>query len=110
MRRGSIVIIAQRGVYEGKPRPAVIIQAEALLDHPSVLVCLIGDGGSDGSRPFYRVPLEPSPANGLRKASVIMVDKIVTIRKDRLRQEIGQLDVATLGHLNGALALFQGLT
>ena len=47
IHRGDVVIIAQKGVYEGKPRPAVVIQSEALLaDHPSISVCLIWSAAS----------------------------------------------------------------
>jgi mRNA interferase MazF len=110
MRRGSVAVIAQKGVYKGKPRPAVIIQAEALLPtHPSILVCLVT--GAEEGRPgaFYRIPVEPTSSNGLEKPSVIMADKIETIRRENVGQIIGYLDEATLGKLDTALLLFQGL-
>ena len=76
MRRGDVVIIAQRGTYEGKPRPAVVIQAEAFLEeHPSVLVCHVTATGDSSSSGFYRVPVAPTDANGLRSLSTIMADR-----------------------------------
>ena len=111
MRRGDVVIIAQKGAYEGKPRPAVVIQNEDLLaDHPSILVCLLTTSGDIGSRAFYRIPVEPNSVNGLKSASIILVDKIATIRRENIGRVIGRLEEATLGSLNTALALFQGLT
>lgn len=110
MHRGDVVVIAQKGAYEGKPRPAVIIQNENLLaDHPSILVCLLtgSDEGAGGA--FHRIPVEPSPVNGLKEPSLIQVDKISTIRRENIGQVIGKLDPKTLGLLNAALALFQGL-
>jgi len=111
MKRGDLVIVAQKGHYEGKPRPAVVIQIDALVEaHPSVLVCqLSGDPRSDIGA-FFRIPITPTPANGLDRPSVIMADRVVTIERGNVRDVIGQLDHATLGRLNVALALFQGLT
>jgi mRNA interferase MazF len=110
MHHGDIVIIAQRGVYEGKPRPAVVIQHEDLLaDHLSILVCLLTATADAMTGAFYRIPVEPSSANGLEAASMIHVDRIATVRKKNIGQVIGRLDGATLGRLNTALALFQGL-
>jgi mRNA interferase MazF len=111
MHRGDVVIIAQKGAYEGKPRPAVVIQSEDLLaDHPSILVCLLTTSGEVNSGAFYRIPVEPNSVNGLKAASIILVDKIATIRRENIGQLIGGLDTATIGRLNTALALFQGLT
>jgi mRNA-degrading endonuclease toxin of MazEF toxin-antitoxin module len=72
MHRGDIVIIAQRGVHEGKPRPAIVIQHEELLaDHPSILVCLLTAAAEAMTGAFYRIPVEPSSTNGLEAASII---------------------------------------
>jgi mRNA interferase MazF len=110
MRRGDVVIIAQKGVYEGKPRPAVIIQSESLLaEHPSILVCLLSASGEAASGAYYRIPVAPSPTNGLKVPSLILVDKISTIRRENVGHVIGTLDPMTIGRLNAALALFQGL-
>lgn len=110
MRRGDVVIIAQKGVYEAKPRPAVVIQSEALLaDHPSILVCLITTTDDAATGAFFRISVAPSSNNGLKTASIIQVDKVVTIRRANLGKVVGRLDEATMGRLNSALALFQGL-
>jgi len=31
LKRGSIVVVASRGAYTGKPRPALVVQSETLL-------------------------------------------------------------------------------
>lgn len=111
MRRGDVVIIAQKGLYEGKPRPAIIIQKdEMLVDHPSILVCLVTSIDQEERGVFYRINVEPSSANGLNKSSTIRVDKIATIRRTNISNVVGKIDEKTLGRLNVALALFQGLT
>jgi mRNA interferase MazF len=110
MRRGDVVIIAQRGTYEGKPRPAVVIQSDAFLDHhPSVLVCHLTSTDDRASAGFFRVPVDPTDSNGLRSPSAIMVDRISTIRQANVGQVVGHLDEATMARLDMALALFQGL-
>jgi mRNA interferase MazF len=40
MKRGDLVTVAVQGDF-GKPRPALIIQADQFGDHPSVTVLLI---------------------------------------------------------------------
>lgn len=111
MRRGDIVTIAQRGVYEGKPRPAVVIQADAFLEeHPSVLVCHVTAGGEDEAAAFFRIAVAPSALNGLNAPSIVLVDRISTIRRANIGDIIGHLEEATLARVDAALALFRGLS
>jgi mRNA interferase MazF len=110
VRRGEIVIVAQRGHYEGKPRPAIVIQSDAHLEnHPSVLVCQLSTDPRAAIDAFFRVLIEPTETNGLTERSTIMVDRVVTIERRNIRESIGGLDQSTLNRLNIALALFQGL-
>ncbi|TLY72287.1 MAG: type II toxin-antitoxin system PemK/MazF family toxin [Gammaproteobacteria bacterium] len=45
MRRGDVVTVAAAGDY-GKPRPAVIVQTDALpAEHASVVLCQMTDDG-----------------------------------------------------------------
>jgi mRNA interferase MazF len=109
MHRGDIVIIAQKGVYGGRPRPAVVVQHEELLaDHPSILVCLLTATAEAMTGAFYRIPVEPSSANGLEAASIIHVDKIATVRMKNIGQVIGRLDEKTLGRLIPRSHCFKG--
>jgi mRNA-degrading endonuclease toxin of MazEF toxin-antitoxin module len=40
LRRGTMVTVASPGAYSGKPRPAVVVQADRWLQgHRSVTVC-----------------------------------------------------------------------
>lgn len=90
MRRGEIVVVAQRGHYEGKPRPAIIIQSDAHLEsHPSVLVCQLSTDPRAAIDAFFRVQVEPADTNGLRERSTIMIDRVVTIeRVDRSARSV----------------------
>lgn len=107
MKRGDVVTVAAAGDY-GKPRPAVIVQTDALPgDHASVVVCQMTSDRSDAAD--FCVTIEPTDANGLRMRSQIMADKPVTIRRERVGHVIGRLDNPDLARLNIALAFVMGL-
>ncbi len=106
--RGDVVMVAQKGVYEGKPRPAVVVQADRLTDHDSIVVCLVTDAKGATAAPF-RVPVKPSYANGLAKPSLIEADRIVTIRRKNIGKVVGTLEDPILGLLSTALGAFLGL-
>ena len=107
MRRGDVVTVAATGDY-GKPRPAVIVQTNALpAAHASVVVCQMTSDCSDA--PDFRVTIDPSERNGLRVKSQVMADKPVTIRRERIGRQIGHLDDKDVARLNIALAFVMGL-
>src|SRR3974377_168760 len=107
MRRGDVVTVAATGDY-GKPRPAVIVQTDALpVEHASVVVCQMTSECSEA--PDFGVTIEPSQRNGLRVRSQVVADKPVTIRRERIGRKIGQLDDKEIARLNIALAFVMGL-
>jgi len=107
MKRGDVVAVAASGGY-GKPRPAVIVQTDALpIEHASVVVCQMTSEYRDA--PDFRVTVEATEKNGLRVRSQVMADKPVTIRRERVGQQIGRLDDKDIARLNIALAFVMGL-
>jgi mRNA interferase MazF len=102
VKRGELITIAISGDY-GKPRPALVIQSDALKKTDSVLVCLLTS--TINAAPLYRLPLPATEETGLREASQIMVDKIMTVRRDRCGPPIGCVDDATMQAL-GRLLIF----
>jgi mRNA interferase MazF len=107
MRRGDVVTVAATGDY-GKPRPAVIVQTDALpAAHASVVVCQMTSELSEA--PDFRVTIEPTEKNGLRAPSQVMADKPVTIRRQRIGQRVGRLDEQDIARVNVALAFVMGL-
>jgi mRNA interferase MazF len=107
MRRGDVVTVAASGDY-GKPRPAVIVQTDALPPGlASVIVCPMSSDLTEVAD--FRITIEPGATNGLRLRSQIMADKPVTIRRERLGQRIGKLSAAEMSRLNVALAFVMGL-
>jgi mRNA interferase MazF len=106
MSRGDLVIVAAPGDY-GKPRPAVIIQSNAIPDsHASVVICQMT---SDLAEADFRVTIEPGPETGLRVRSQVMADKPVTVRRERIGERVGRLGAADMARLNVALAFVMGL-
>ena len=107
MRRGDVVTVAAAGDC-GKPRPAVIVQTDALpAEHTSVVVCKMTSECSDA--PDFRVTVEPAAENGLRVRSQVMADKPVTIRRERIGRHVGRLDDKDIARLNIALTFTMGL-
>jgi mRNA interferase MazF len=104
--RGDLVIVAAPGDY-GKPRPAVVVQSNAIpASHASVVVCPMT---SELVEADFRVTVEAGPEIGLRVEAQVMADKPVTIRRERIGQRIGRLAAAEIARLNVALALVMGL-
>jgi mRNA interferase MazF len=108
MKRGDVVVVALPGDV-GKPRPAVIVQADVLNDNlRTIMLCPISSYSSDPS--LFRVSVEPTAENGLRLPSEIMVEKLQAANRARIAAVIGHLDDATLRKLSGSLTLALGLT
>lgn len=105
MRRGDLVPVAIPGDF-GKPRPALVIQSDQFDGTATVTVLLLS--GTLVDAPLIRLDVEPSPENGLRKRSQIMVDKAMTVKRDKLGEPFGQIDDATMVAVTRSLALFLG--
>lgn len=106
MKRGDLVTVALQGDH-GKPRPALVVQSDRFPDTATTTVLLVTFALVDA--PLIRLTVEPSPENGLRAPSQVMVDKAMTVRTDKLGSAFGQLDDTTMLQVNRALALFLGV-
>jgi mRNA interferase MazF len=106
VKRGSVVVMVAPGDL-GKPRPAVVVQAEGFENPLSVIVCPVSSDivGTPRIRPI----VEPSTQNGLRVRSQIMTDKLIALRTERIRQAIGTLEEDICEQLDRALLLVLGL-
>ena len=54
-------------------------------------------------------PCSRAPTNGLRTPSQVMIDKAMSVRRDRVGPPIGRLDDATLLAVTRSLAVFLGI-
>lgn len=107
VRRDDIVVIVAHG-ERGRPRPAVIVQADELgPSTTSVLVCPITSDLTDNLP--IRPTVEPTAGNGLRVRPQVMTDKMLALRRDRTRGVIGTLDSAMSEQLDRSLLVVLGL-
>jgi mRNA interferase MazF len=107
LRRGDLVVVAMPGDY-GKPRPALVVQSDLFNEtHASITIAPVTSTIVD--TPLFRVTVEPSRRNGLRLVSQIMVDKLTTVRRQRLGQTIGRLEEDVMLRVSRALALWFGI-
>ncbi|RYE34017.1 MAG: type II toxin-antitoxin system PemK/MazF family toxin [Hyphomicrobiales bacterium] len=106
MKRGDLVTVALAGDF-GKPRPALVVQADPFELTATVTLLLMSSDLVDA--PLIRLTVEPDATNGLRLASQIMVDKAMTVRRDRIGRAFGRLDPEMMIAVNRSLALFLGL-
>jgi mRNA interferase MazF len=106
MKRGDLVPVVLAGAYS-KPRPALVIQSDLFARHPSVTILPV----TTELRPIetFRIAVNPSPKNGLRAPSQIMVDKAHTIPRDKAGAPFGELELRTLKAVDRSLAVFLGL-
>ena len=106
MRRGDLVTVVVSGDY-GKPRPALIIQDDAFDEHPSVIVLPLTSELHDA--PLFRITIDPGKSTGLKKRSQAMIDKTITVPREKLGEKIGSVDRATLAAIGDALRVFLGM-
>ena len=92
----------------GKPRPAVVVQTD-LVPPGFRTVSLVPLTSDLEPVPAFRVTVEPSPSNGLRKLSQVMVDKVSTHPRDKLGPVIGSLDESTMTRVTRSLAIWLGI-
>lgn len=103
-----MVLVALAGDY-GKPRPAVIVQSDAFNPtHESYSI--VPTSTTLLAAPIYRLTIEPSASNGLRRVSQLAVDKLTVVRRDRIGATIGRLEDDAMLRLTRAMAVWLGLT
>jgi mRNA interferase MazF len=102
MKRGDLVVVATRGAYTGKHRPAVVVQSDAFNDtHASITICPITSDCVDA--PLFRVSIPAGTRTGLEVASQIMIDKVVSVPRTAVGRRIGRLAATEIGVVDHAL-------
>ena len=107
MKRGELWVAAGGGDYTGKPRPVVFVQDDRFEATGSVTVCALTSDPTDA--PLFRILLSPDSENGLHEDSRVMVDKITTVRRERLVRRIGSLSVTDMRRIDRAMLVFLGI-
>nr|WP_232477488.1 type II toxin-antitoxin system PemK/MazF family toxin [Roseomonas sp. KE0001] len=101
-----MVTVALTGDF-GKPRPALVVQADQFDQIGTVTVLLVS--GTLVDAPLIRPTVQPSAKNGLRKPSQIMVDKTMSVKRDKLSAPFGRLEDDALLSVTRSLAVFLGI-
>lgn len=104
--RGDFVTIAMQGDF-GKPRPALVIQADQFDEQATVTVLPVSSTWVNA--PLFRITVQPSVGNGLQKPSQVMVDKAMTVKRDKLGQAFGRIDADAMVEVERCLAVFLGI-
>jgi len=105
-RRGDLVTVVMQGDF-GKPRLALVLQADQFIEHASVTVLPVS--GTLVAAPLLRVTLEPSSENGLQKPSQVMIDKSMTVKRSKIGHIIGRVGTDTMVTVERCLAVFLGI-
>ena len=104
--RGDFVTIAIQGDF-GKPRPALVIQADSFDEHATVTMLPVTS--TLVAAPLLRITVQPSTENGLRKTSQVMVDKATTVKREKVGSPFGHIDEDTMIEVERSLAVFLGI-
>lgn len=88
-------------------RPTVVIRSDTLVITPWAAV-LPFTTDFDAAMPHWLL-VEPTPANGLKEASLIMTDWPQTVWCRRILEVVGTLDAETMAAITGLLATGLGV-
>lgn len=106
MRRGDLVTVSLPGDL-GKPRPALIVQADQFTQTESVSILPLTSTMLQS--PLLRCQIDPTSTNGLRQRSQVMIDKPMTVRRSKVGEAFGRISDDKLIEVNRLLALFLGI-
>lgn len=104
--RGDFVSVAMHGDF-GKPRPALVIQADQFVEHSTVTV--LPTTSMLVVAPLLRITVQPSAENGLLRPSQVMVDKAMTVKREKVEQAFGRIDLNVMVEIERCLAVFLGI-
>jgi mRNA interferase MazF len=106
VKRGDFVVIALQGDF-GKPRPALVVQADSFEALATVTVLPVTSTLVDA--PLMRLTVEPDAHNGLAKPSQVMADKVMTVRRDKVGPVFGSASDELMLAVSRALTVFLGI-
>ena len=104
VRRGTVVLVR---LPRDKARPAVVVRSDLLAELTYATVLPITTERRDGFS--MRIDVDPSPDNGLRATSQIMVDWPQTVRFSDMGQAIGRLEADMMRIITRQMAVVLGI-
>jgi mRNA interferase MazF len=106
MMRGDFVTIALQG-DAGQLRIALVMQADQFAEHASVT--LLPLTATLVAAPLLRITVQPSFENGLQTPAQVMIDKTITVKRDRIGPVLGRIDADLMVKIERCLAVFLGI-
>lgn len=91
----------------GKPRPWIVFRSDRFAAHHRVT--LLPLTSEVRVEPILRVDVAPSAGNGLRVASQVMIDRVVSVSIGRIGAVIGQLADTDLTSITKTVAVYLGI-
>ncbi|MEY2341271.1 type II toxin-antitoxin system PemK/MazF family toxin [Acidithiobacillus sp. IBUN Pt1247-S3] len=88
-------------------RPALVIQSDLFSAYTRVTVLLFTSTLVD--TPLLRVTIQPHTDNGLQRTSQVMIDKAMTVTREKLGLVFGSLDAENLVQVDRCLSVFLGI-
>jgi mRNA interferase MazF len=104
--RGDFVTIAMQGDF-GKPRPALVIQSDSFDMHATVTVLPVTS--TLVAAPLLRVTVQSDTESGLQKPSQVMLDKAMTVKRDKVGPAFGRIEADAMVEVERCLAVFLGI-
>ncbi len=96
------------GSEQGGVRPVLVLQNDVGNKYsPTVIVSAITSQLNKTKLPTH-IPLESG--NGLSKDSVVLLEQVRTIDKQRLKEKICHIDNSTMSKVNDALSISFGMS
>ncbi len=97
------------GSEQGGIRPVLIVQNDVGNRYsPTVIAAAITSQQSKAKLPTH-IPIEARDC-GLQKDSVVLLEQIRTIDKQRLKERMGTVDESSMNRVNNAISISFGLT
>ncbi len=92
---------------ESATSPVVIVHDDRFDGTDSVTICALTTDPTEA--PLIRLSIGPDQSKGLRDPSSLMIDKITTVPRSRLKEQIGRLGDDDKVRLNRAVLVILGL-
>lgn len=109
MKRGDVVILNLGGKL-GKPRSAIIIQADILNNDNRLKTTIVLPLTSEVlNMQIIRYKIKASQNNGLQHESQIMIEKIMQIEKSKIQKVIGHLTKKQINEIEARLLAILGV-
>ena len=106
--RMSEALSTECSIHRNDVRPSHMAEG-ATLFRPTRTVTVLPVSSTLVNAPLFRITVQSSVGNGLQKPSQVMVDKAMTVKRDKLGQAFGRIDADAMVEVERCLAVFLGI-